>query len=60
MGNEPKALLIRLRDIMDWSGLEKAAVLQAVDAGVIKGIKLCENGRNVYNREQVRKALMLD
>jgi len=55
MGKIPNKRLIRLADIVEWYDVDEKAVLKAVDAGTIKGIKLYPGARNYYSKDQVRK-----
>jgi hypothetical protein len=57
MSNEPNKMLLRLNEVVAWTGLNEQAVLKAVECGSLKRIRVHETARGVYNKEDVKKLI---
>lgn len=53
-GVEPQKLLLRRRDVLEWTGISLAEFKKLVASQVIKGRKLRENGRSYYDKSHIK------
>lgn len=53
-GVEPQKLLLRRRDVLEWTGIGLAEFKKLVVSGTIKGRSLREGGRNYYDKNHIK------
>lgn len=58
-GDEPKKLLLRRADVLSWSGISVDEFKKLLESGTLVGKPLRPGGRNFYNKEHVRKVVIL-
>jgi len=55
MTNEPQQELLRMRHIVEWTGLTRNQIRPLIECGILKGDPLKPGGRKFYHREHVRE-----
>jgi len=54
---EPRKILLRRQEVLDWTGLSKYELRQLESLGVVRSAVLVEGGRRHFHKEQIRQAV---
>jgi predicted site-specific integrase-resolvase len=55
MSEEPEEELLKLRDVLEWTGVSNYILQQMVEAGAINPIKITPTSKNLYKKSEIKK-----
>ena len=55
MSKEPEEELLRLRDVLEWTGVNRYIFRQMVESGAIKPIKITPTSKNLYKKSEIKE-----
>ena len=55
MSKEPEEELLRLRDVLEWTGVNRYIFRQMVESGTIKPIKITPTSKNLYRKAEIKE-----
>ncbi len=52
-------MLLRLGEVIEWTGMSEKTILKAVDAGSLKRIRVHDKARGLYNKDDIKALIGL-